>query len=97
MLRPGGLLLFSARGARYIGSLSDEERERYGREGFVVRDGAHAGSNICGTWHAESWVRRRLADRFRLLRFIPDGARGNLQDLYVLERLGESSEIPEDR
>lgn len=87
VLRAGGLLLFSSRGARYLDSLSREERARFDADGFVVRDAQYAGTNICAAWHSERFVARELAGRFRLLRFEPDGARGNLQDLYVVEKV----------
>ena len=87
VLRPGGLLLFSARGERYAHRLRPNERARLATEGLVVRDAQLSGTNICSVWHGPAYVERHAASMFRLLRHLPDGARGNQQDLYVLERL----------
>ena len=86
VLRPGGLLLFSARGERWQHRLLPDELARLHREGIVARESEHAGTNMCAVWHTPTFVERRLAGRFTLRRFTPDGAPGNAQDLYTLER-----------
>jgi hypothetical protein len=49
----------------------------------------YAGTNMCGAYHPEAFVRNEWASLFKVLRFFPEGARGcPRQDLYVLERVG---------
>jgi SAM-dependent methyltransferase len=88
VLRPGGLLLFSARGERWVHRLLPDELARLRAEGIVTRESEHAGTNMCAVWHTPIFVERRLADHFTLHRFAPDGAPGNAQDLYTLRRVG---------
>jgi len=87
IIRPGGYLLLSLHGRRYLPDLTPEERDRFERGDLVVREGEAAGTNRCGAYHPERYVRERLADGFVLLEHQPEGARGNPhQDLVLLRR-----------
>jgi SAM-dependent methyltransferase len=88
VLRPGGHLLVTTHGERYVGQLTGEERSRFAAGQLVVRNEDRPGSNVCGAYHPESYVRERLARGFRVLEFIPEGAAGNpYQDVYLLRRV----------
>jgi 2-polyprenyl-3-methyl-5-hydroxy-6-metoxy-1,4-benzoquinol methylase len=87
VLRPGGLLVLSTHGERYLERLSPTERARFVAGDLVVRWGAVAGTNLCTTFHPRAYF-ERLADGFDLLEHIPEGAAGNPhQDLWVLRKV----------
>jgi SAM-dependent methyltransferase len=87
LLRPGGLLFFTAHGVSYAPDLSPEERAAFEAGQLVVRRAATAGSNWCGTYHPPGWVEANLLAGFRLLEHRPQGALGNPhQDYYLVEK-----------
>lgn len=88
VLRPGGLLIVTTHGDRYLDRLDDEERDSYERGELVVRWESVAGTNLCTAFHPERYVREKLVgDEFELLEFVPSGAVGTPdQDLVVLRR-----------
>ncbi|MDX6513303.1 MAG: hypothetical protein QOE36_2807, partial [Gaiellaceae bacterium] len=88
VIRPAGLLLLTTHGESYADGLHADERRRFEGGELVVRWEEVAGTNLCGAYHPERWVRERLARGFEVIDFEPQGARGNpRQDLYVLRRL----------
>ena len=87
VLRPGGLLLLTVHGERYRERLDAAERGRFDAGQLVVRWQEGAGSNLCSAFHPPSYVQDRLAARFDVVEFVPEGATGNPhQDLYLLRR-----------
>lgn len=89
VLRPGGLLVLSTHGDRYLPRLSGAERERYAAGEVVVRWEEVAGTNLCTAFHPPAYVRERLAAAFEPLDFVAEGAKGNPhQDLHVFRRPG---------
>lgn len=88
VVRPGGFLLLTTHGERYLDRLNDGERAQFRAGQLVVRWAEVPGTNLCTTFHPPSWVRERLVPRgFEEVECIPEGARGNpYQDLYVLRR-----------
>jgi SAM-dependent methyltransferase len=88
VLKPGGHLLISTHGERYVHRLNNEEREQFVAGNLVVKNNTKApGSNTCSAYHPPAYVREHLAHALEVVDFVPEGARGNpLQDLYVLRR-----------
>jgi SAM-dependent methyltransferase len=87
VLRPGGVLLLTVHGERYRERLGPAERAEFDAGRLVVRWEEGAGSNLCSTFHPPSYVQDRLAARFDVVEFVPEGATGNPhQDLYLLRR-----------
>ena len=87
VLGRGGLLMVTTHGAHYLGALTPVERERFARDELVIRQDDEPGSNFCGAYHPETYVRERLARGFEVVDFVPEGATGNpRQDLWVLRR-----------
>jgi SAM-dependent methyltransferase len=87
VLRPGGHLVFTTHGARYKGDLGPEDRERFAAGELVTRRDDRPGSNVCGAYHPEAYVRGHLAQGFTVVDFVPEGATGNpWQDLWLLQR-----------
>lgn len=88
LLRPGGLLFFTAHGVSYAADLQEAERKEFEAGRLVVRRAATAGSNWCGAYHPRAWVENHLLNGFRLLEHSPEGALGNPhQDFYLLEKI----------
>ena len=87
VLRPGGLLLLTTHGAAYLPRLNAAESARFSSGEMVVRREEVPGTNLCTTFHPESYVRERLANGWEILDFVAEGAKGNPdQDLYLLRR-----------
>jgi SAM-dependent methyltransferase len=87
VLKSGGLLIFSTHGSYYAPRLSNKDRQRFLDGKLVVRFASAAGSNLCNTYHPETFVRRELAPGWEIAAFTPEGARGNPpQDAWVFRR-----------
>jgi SAM-dependent methyltransferase len=88
VLAPGGYLILSTHGERYVHRLGRTERERFEAGNLVVKNNVNApGSNTCSAYHPMPFVREKLAGDLAVVDFIPEGARGNpRQDLYVLRK-----------
>jgi len=71
ILKPGGYLLLSTHGASYRHTLDPSEQELFDAGCVVVRDEDGAGTNRCGTYHPESYIRTKLAQGFQVVDFIP--------------------------
>jgi len=86
-LRPGGYLLISTHGERYLPRLTHDEQRRFRAGELVVRRAQAAGTNLCTTFHPPGYVQERLAGGLEPLEFIPEGAKGNPhQDLSLLRK-----------
>jgi hypothetical protein len=87
VLKPGGLLLLSLHGAAYRDLLDPLERVSFDAGRLVVRRDDSPGSNVCGAYHPQAYVRDELGEGLDLLAIVPEGARGNpRQDLVILRR-----------
>ena len=87
VLRPGGYLLVTTHGAAYRPQLNENERRAFDEGEVVVRRPSLAGTNLCATFHPETYIRTKLAPQFDLVHFEPEGATGNPhQDLVLLRR-----------
>jgi hypothetical protein len=87
VLRRGGIAPLTFHGAHYLDVLSVEEQESFHAGRLVVRDSSEAGTNRCGAFCSEAYVRTELAAAhgFDVVFFAPEGAWGNpFQDLYLL-------------
>lgn len=87
ILKPGGYWLLTTHGEFYLDRLDREEQARF-RAGCLVETGeGFQGENICMAYYSERYVREVLAQGFKLLEFVPQGALGNPeQDLFLLRR-----------
>lgn len=90
VLRPGGLLLFTTHGDKFLSTLTPSEQAAYGRGDLVVRAAGQAGENACAVYHPPAWVGRHLAPIVgRVAVFTPEGATGNGgQDLWIVQKQG---------
>ena len=87
IVRPGGHLIFTTHGARYLDELDPEDRNRFSSGQLVIKREDRPGSNVCGAYHPEAYVRDHLARGFTVVDFVAEGAAGNpYQDLWLLRR-----------
>jgi SAM-dependent methyltransferase len=88
VVRPGGLLLVTTHGERYLERLDAEEQRRFRNGELIVRWGEVPGTNLCTTFHPPEWVRAHLLPHgFTEVEFVAEGAKGNpRQDLFLLRR-----------
>lgn len=87
VIKPGGILLLTLSGEGDFYRVTGPERERFNNGELVVVDPDYAGTNICGVYHPEAYVRASWGDIFELKRVYPKGASGSPnQDVYVFER-----------
>ena len=85
LLKPGGHLILTTHGEKYLYRLSRHERELFQSGGLVVKNAGASGSNTCSAYHPMSYIRDRLARGFELVDFQPGGALGvPHQDLVLL-------------
>ena len=88
VLRPGGYLLLSTHGRRYLERLNDDERALFQAGEVVVRFEQVAGTNLCTAFHPPDYVKTKLAAGLELVEAVPEGARGNPhQDLFLFRKL----------
>jgi SAM-dependent methyltransferase len=87
VLKPGGLLLFTTHGARYLWRLNRPEQHAFREGNVVVQRPEFPGKNLCIAYHPERYVREKLARGFEILEFAPESAKGNPnQDIYLMAR-----------
>lgn len=87
VLRPGGHLIFTTHGSRYADGLTPAERDAFASGKLVLRRDDRPGSNVCGAYHPETYVRNQLARGLSVVDFVREGAAGNpWQDLWLLRK-----------
>ncbi len=87
VLGPGGYLLMTTHGERYIDMLTPNEKETFAAGRLVVRYENVAGTNMCSAFHPQKYVREELINDFEIVDLVPGGARGNLyQDIFLLQK-----------
>jgi SAM-dependent methyltransferase len=85
ILAPGGFLILTLQGQRFIERQSPDKQAAFHRGELVVAREGLAGSNFCAAFHPERYVRETLADSFDVVQFIAGGAQTcGYQDVYLL-------------
>jgi SAM-dependent methyltransferase len=88
VLRPGGHLVFTTHGVRYVDELAADDRAKFAAGQLAIKRADRPGSNVCGAYHPEAYVRGELSRGFSVVEHAPEGAAGNpWQDLWLLRRL----------
>ena len=86
VLTPTGYLIVSTHGEAYLERLTEVERDRFRAGQLVVHHDEEAGTNRCGVFFSEGYLRRHFAPGFVVRDLTPRGARGNPpQDLALLQ------------
>lgn len=86
ILRLGGLLLISVHGESRFFQLTPAEQARFKAGSLVVKHSSSPGSNLCGVYHPEFYVRNCLARNYDVVDFIPRGVRDADQDIYLFRK-----------
>jgi SAM-dependent methyltransferase len=87
VLRPGGYLLLSTHGPRYLERLNADERAAFEAGEAVVRFEEVAGTNLCTAFHPPEYVREKLGAGLDLVEEVSEGALGNPhQDLFLFRK-----------
>ena len=73
ILAPGGYLLLTTHGERYLEHLNAEQRAHYDAGDSIVNLPDEAGTNRCATFNSPQCVREKLLVGFELVDFIPGG------------------------
>ncbi len=84
--RPGGFVLFTVHGENYLNSLPNEEQKKFKAGRLAVIREKYSGTNICGVFHPESYVRNTMTEGFSMIDFLPLGAKDANQDMYLLQK-----------
>lgn len=87
VLRKDGLLLITLHGEWRINDLTPEEQSHFRSGQIIVKWEEAEGSNVCGAYHPEVYVRNHLARGFEVVDFIPNGAIDVGQDIYLLKKV----------
>jgi SAM-dependent methyltransferase len=86
VLKRGGHILITLHGESRLGQLETDERRRFKAGELIVKQDIAVGSNVCGAFHPERYVRDHLAQGFEVMDFIPVGVRDADQDIYLLRK-----------
>jgi SAM-dependent methyltransferase len=87
VLVPGGFLVISTHGDACVDVLDAAQQAAFRAGRAVVRDDRSAGTNRCGVYVSEAYVRSRMAAGFDVLDVMAQGARGNPpQDLTLFRK-----------
>ena len=86
VLGKGGALFLTVHGTTRVAELAAEEQRLFQEGRPIVRQEHYSGANVCATYHPPRYVREVLCSRFKLLDFIPGGARDANQDVYLFRK-----------
>jgi 2-polyprenyl-3-methyl-5-hydroxy-6-metoxy-1,4-benzoquinol methylase len=86
VLKPGGVMYVTFMGTTRAPHLRQELRGMFEAGQLVVTGEEHTGKNICAAYHPEQYVSNILAKGFRVLDFVPGGARDANQDVFLLQK-----------
>ncbi len=86
VLKPGGVLFITVHGVSRLYQLEPKDQQRFQSGQLVIEQKMAVGTNVCGAYHPEQYVRSHLARGFEIVDFIPVGARDANQDIYLLRK-----------
>jgi SAM-dependent methyltransferase len=87
VLKPGGHLVFSTHGERYLHHLSPTEQAAFNEGAMVVKPGGAVGTNLYQAYHSRRYIEHQLCSKLEPVAFTPAGALGNpVQDLHLFRR-----------
>lgn len=86
ILKPKGLLIITLHGEARSGDLTPEQKQLFDSGQMVVRGEKYRGSNVCGAYHPESYVRQHFIKNLTIIDVIPCGATDAGQDVYLLQK-----------
>jgi len=86
VLRPGGYLLFTVHGISRLNDLPAEQRQAFEAGNPIILGDQYSGTNFCGTYHPQSYIKKVLCRDLQFVAFEPGGARDANQDVFLMQR-----------
>lgn len=86
VLKPGGYFLFTVHGVSRLSDLSAEQRKIFESGKPVIVGSQYSGTNSCGTYHPQEYVRDVLCREWSLLAFEPGAAKDANQDAFLMQK-----------
>ena len=86
ILKPGGLAYITVQGTTRYDKLTETEKKKFDAGEVVTRFGRYQGSNICGAYHSEKYLRQNWSRYFEIIDFVPAGAKDSNQDVILLKK-----------
>lgn len=86
ILKPGGYMYLTFHGQTRLHMLDEKQRASFKAGNFVAIHKVHEGSNLCGAYHPESYIREKLCKNLEVVDFIPQGARDAEQDVALIRK-----------
>ena len=86
VLKDCGVLLLTVHGQWRINDLDSEEQARFNSGTLVVKCTELEGSNVCGCYHPEAYVRKHLTGDYEVIYYLATGAIDVGQDIYILRK-----------
>jgi len=86
VLKSGGYLLFTVHGISRLNDLAGEQRRAFEAGKPIILGGQFSGTNFCGTYHPESYIKNVLCAGLRFVAFEPGAAKDANQDIFLMQR-----------
>lgn len=86
ILNPGGYLYITVHGTTRLHQLTPRQRQAFESGQIVVVNEKDSGTNRCGTYHPEQYVRQKLCKDLTVVDFVPGGAKDANQDAFLLQK-----------
>jgi len=86
VLRPGGHLLFTVHGLSRLDELSTGDREMFEAGKPIIVGSQYSGTNFCGTYHPQDYVRNVLCKEWKFVAFEPGAAKDTRQDMFLMQK-----------
>jgi 2-polyprenyl-3-methyl-5-hydroxy-6-metoxy-1,4-benzoquinol methylase len=87
VISPGGYLIFTTIGEKFLGRLSNSERVRFNQGSPVVKTERYSSSNLCRAYHPYDFISKELKHGFTIVDFSAGAAKGTPgQDLYLFRK-----------
>ena len=83
---PQGHLLVTVHGETRLSELSAHEQESFRSGQPIFHQKRYSGSNVCAVYHPRAYVEQIFGQSFKLVDFVPGGARDANQDAYLFRK-----------
>jgi SAM-dependent methyltransferase len=86
ILMDKGYLLVTVHGTTRLTELSADELELFKSGRPIYHQKRYSGTNVCATYHPKPYVEEIFGRVFKLIDFVPGGARDANQDVYLFRK-----------
>ncbi len=85
-LRDGGYLMVTVHGTTRLAELSSGEQETFRSGRPIFHQKRYSGTNVCAAYHPKPYVEEIFGRVFKMIDFVPGGARDANQDVYLFRK-----------